>query len=105
MSLFNLGAPSWLWEAINGLWLMLCQWIYIGINWFYQVFEKIASVNLFSTEVFKEITSRIYVVMGIAMLFIFAYNLVLMIINPEDKKGSGAMGKVVKETMISYLSF
>ena len=101
MSLFNLGAPSWLWEAINGLWLMLCQWIYIGINWFYQVFEKIASVNLFSTEVFKEITSRIYVVMGIAMLFIFAYNLVLMIINPEDKKGSGAMGKVVKETMIS----
>lgn len=101
MSLFNLGAPSWLWEAINSLWLMLCKWIYIGINWFYQVFEKVASVNLFSTEVFKEITSRIYVVMGIAMLFIFAYNLVLMIINPEDKKGSGAMGKVVKETMIS----
>ena len=101
MNLFNLGAPSWLWEAINSLWLMLCKWIYIGINWFYQVFEKVASVNLFSTEVFKEITSRIYVVMGIAMLFIFAYNLILMIINPEDKKGSGAMGKVVKETMIS----
>ena len=101
--MYLLGIQQWIWEAVNSIWFMLCDWIYSFISFLYQVFMKIASVNLFSTEVFKEITGRIYVVIGIVMLFIFAYNLVLFIVNPDDKKGSGAMGKVVKETIISLV--
>jgi len=102
MNIFSLGATWWngLW---NHIWLWFCDMIYVFINWLYQVFETVANVNLFSEEVFKEITSRIYVVMGIAMLFVFAYNLVLMIINPDDKKSTGSTTKLVKETIISLV--
>lgn len=101
--MYLLGIQQWIWEAINSIWFMLCDWIYSFISFIYQVFMKIASVNLFSIEIFKEITGRIYVVMGIAMLFIFAYNLVLMIINPDDKKSTGNTTKIVKETIIALV--
>ncbi len=101
MQLFNLGSWTWLWEIINSLFLTLCNWVYILIAFLYKVFIAVAKVNLFDKVTFSKLTSRIYVVIGIAMLFIFAYNLILMIINPDDKKSTGAMTKVVKETMIS----
>lgn len=103
MNLISLASWTWLWETINGLFLIICNWIYILIGLLYQVFEAVAKVNLFSRETFDEITSRIYVIMGVAMLFIFAYNIILMIINPEDKKTTGNTGKIVKETIISLV--
>jgi len=102
MSIFTLGA-TWINALLNTIWLSICKVIFIFINWLYQVFETVANVNLFSEEVFSDITSRIYIVMGIAMLFIFAYNLVLMIINPDDKKSTGSTTKLVKETIISLI--
>lgn len=102
MSIFTLGA-TWINALLNTIWLSICKVIFVFINWLYQVFETVANVNLFSEEVFSDITSRIYIVMGIAMLFIFAYNLVLMIINPDDKKSTGSTTKLVKETIISLM--
>lgn len=103
MDLITLAAGNWWYEFWNSMWLLVCQGIYYFISALYQVYEKVASVNLFSREVFEEITGRMYIVIGVAMLFIFAYNLILMIINPEDKKGTSNMSKVVKETIISLV--
>lgn len=103
MNLFSLGSFTWLWETINGLMLLICDMIYKLIGLLYQVFYLISQVNLFDRETFTQITRNMYVVMGIAMLFIFAYNIVLMIINPEDKKSTGSTTKVVKETIISLV--
>ena len=101
MNLFSLGGFfSDIWMSI---WLSLNDFVYSIISVLYQVFEGVAEVNLFSEKVFKDITSRIYIIMGIAMLFIFAYNLILMIINPEEKKSTGQTTKVVKETIISLV--
>lgn len=101
MNLFSLGS---FWSDI---WMSIC----ISLNWLlynvieilYRVFSAIANVNLFDRDVFTKFTERMYLVVGIAMLFIFAYNLVLMIINPEDKKSTGQMTKLVKETIISLV--
>ncbi len=105
MNLFNFAgiigdaiADTWM-----SIWLSLNNLVYNVIEALYKVFVSVANVNLFSEDAFNKITSRIYVVMGIAMLFIFAYNLVLMIINPEDKKSTGQMTKIVKETIISLV--
>ena len=70
MGLISLAAGSWWYEIWISLWLLICQGIYIFIGALYQVFEKVASVNLFSVDVFTQITSRMYIVMGLAMLFI-----------------------------------
>ena len=103
MNLLVLGSWTWLWETINGLFLILCDFLYRLIGLLYQVFDAVARTNLFSEDIFNQITSRIYVVMGIAMLFIFAYNIILMIVNPEDKKSIGNTSKAVKETIISLV--
>ncbi len=103
MNLFNLGSLTWLWETFNGLMLLICDMIYRLIGLLYQVFNAISKVNLFDRETFTQITRNMYVVMGVAMLFIFAYNIVLMIINPEDKKTTGSTTKIVKETIISLV--
>ena len=101
MSLLSLGGFfSDIWMSI---WLSLNDFVYSIISVLYQVFDGVANVNLFSEDVFKDITSRIYIIMGIAMLFIFAYNLILMIINPEEKKSTGQTTKIVKETIISLV--
>lgn len=101
MNLFSLGGFfSNIWMD---LWIALNSVVYQIIEWLYEVFEAIANVNLFSKEAFNDITSRLYVVIGIAMLFIFAYNIILMIINPDDKKSTGNTGKVVKETIIALV--
>ena len=102
MNLFSLASWTWFWETINSLLLVLCNWVYSLVGVIYQVFLAIARVNLFDAATFEKITKRIYIVIGIAMLFIFAYNIILMIINPEDKKTTGNTGKLVKETIISF---
>ncbi len=105
MSLLSLGgffteavAETWM-----SIWLSLNSMVYGLISTIYQLFVTVANVSLFSDEVFEQITGRLYVIMGIAMLFIFAYNLVLMIINPEEKKSTGQTTKIVKETIISLV--
>lgn len=85
------------------IWLSLNDAVYSVVEILYKVFMSVAEVNLFSKEMFQKITGRVYVVVGIAMLFIFAYNLILMIINPDDKKSTGQMTKVVKETIITLV--
>lgn len=90
-------------DAFYSILLSLNGLLYNIIEALYKVFCAVSKVNLFSDSAFQKITSRMYVVMGIAMLFIFAYNLILMIVNPEDKKTTGQMTKVVKETVISLI--
>ena len=105
MNLFSFGgiigdAIADMWMSI---WLSLNNLVYNIIEVLYRVFETVAKINLFSDQDYKLITGRVYVIMGIAMLFILAYNLILMIINPEDKKGTGQMTKMVKEIIISLI--
>lgn len=104
MNLILLGGSNWFYEIWNTLWLWVCSGIYYFIGLLYQVFEKVASVNLFNGEIFEKLTGRMYLVIGIAMLFILAYNIILAIINPDGKdKGTSQMTKVVKETIISLV--
>lgn len=105
MNLVNFGgligdaiADTWM-----SIWLSINSMVYSIIELLYKVFVAVANVNLFGEDVFNKIVKRVYVVMAIAMLFIFAYNLVLMIINPDDKKSTGQMTKMIKETIISLV--
>ena len=95
---------DWIYNILNTIWLLICEGIYIFIGLLYQVFQKVASVNLFSQEIFEEFTGRMYLVIGIAMLFIFAYNIILAIVNPDGKdKGTTNLAKSVKQTVISLV--
>lgn len=104
MNLFMVGGfLKFVSDAWMGIWIVINQMLYSIIELLYRVFVAVANVNLFDKDIFDSFTNRMYIVIAMAMVFIFAYNLILMIINPEDKKGTGQATKLVKETIISLV--
>lgn len=104
MNLFMAGGVvKYISDAWMSIWIVINQMLYSIIELLYRVFVAVANVNLFDKDIFDSFTSRMYIVIAMAMVFIFAYNLILMIINPEDKKGTGQATKLVKETIISLV--
>lgn len=84
-------------KALDGL-------IYGLISTFYQVFNVVSKVSLYgsSNEKIDELTKRIYVILGVAMLFVLAYNIILLIMNPDNaSKGEKSVQGLLKNFVIS----
>ena len=99
------GPISYIQEAAYTVCLLLDVIIYSVLNLIYQIFFMVSEINLFDNDsATSAITERIYVVLGIVMLFVFAYNIILMIINPDklSSKDNG-ISKIVKDTVISIV--
>lgn len=91
-------------QAFYGLMLILDGIIYGFIAKLYEVFMVIASAKIFSQDIFTDITNRIYVLIGVVMMFFLAYTLLRAIINPDgmnsDKNG---LGKLVPNIVVSII--
>ncbi len=72
----------------------------------YSVFYAISKVDIFGTpgseSLFNGITERIYQTLSIVMIFVFAYYLIMLIIDPDGKSGKSTT-QLVKQTIISVL--
>lgn len=74
----------------------------------YNIFYAVAQLNLFGgnaagQELYNTITSRFYNVLSIIMVFVFAYQLIMMIIDPDGKEQK-ASGTLVKDTLVSIIA-
>ncbi|MBE6140036.1 MAG: hypothetical protein E7172_00625 [Firmicutes bacterium] len=89
---------------VNFIFLFIDGIIYAVIEWLYSIFRILAHINLFSEEGFGDIVNRIYIVLGVFMLFVLAYSLLKAIINP-DQFGSGdnSMPNLIKNVVISIV--
>lgn len=80
---------------------------YLLLSAAYSVFLAVSNINIFGTsagaELFDSIVERFYMVISIAMIFVFAYQLIMMIINPEGDTAK-ASTSLVKDTVISVLA-
>ncbi len=78
-------------SMLNGIGLFIDKIIYGLISVAYQVFMLISKANLYNNagDKISRLTERIYVILGIAMLFVLAYNIILLIINPDKVSGGG----------------
>lgn len=86
-------------RALDGL-------VYGLISTFYQVFNAVSKVSLYgsSNEKINELTDRIYVILGVAMLFVLAYNIILLIMNPDNaNKGEKTVQGLLKNFVISIV--
>lgn len=95
----------------NAVMLLFIGWIdtvcYGLLMVAYNIFYAVAQLDLFGggsagTLLYETITQRLYMILSIVMVFIFAYQLIMLIIDP-DGKGKGAMSQVVKDTLISII--
>lgn len=73
----------------------------------YNIFYAVAQLDLFGggtagTLLYENITKRLYMILSVVMVFIFAYQLIMLIIDP-DGKSKGAMSQIIKDTLISII--
>lgn len=102
------GIGDILMDALKTLTFWIDHAIYWLVGIVYQVFYKLAGFNILNTKsgetVLTNITNRIYVILGIVMIFVLAFNLLNYIIDPDkikDKKvGASTFIKDVVITLI-----
>lgn len=80
--------------------------VYSLISTVYQVFNAVSKVSLYgsSNDKIQSLTNRIYVILGVAMLFVLAYNIILLIMNPDNaSKGEKSVQGLLKNFVISIV--
>ena len=107
MSHLLLTGLSWPFTWIIRIFLLIDTLIYFLVAQAYEVFMLVANAQLFDSnnEVISRITTNIYSVLGIAMLFVFAYNILNLIINPDkvsDRSDNSVLG-IIKNLIISLI--
>lgn len=76
-------------NTLNSFFMFIDSIVYWLISIAYRVFLLVSKASFYNSDNQKiqELSNRIYVILGVAMLFILAYNIILLIMNP-DKFGS-----------------
>lgn len=78
--------------------------IYNLIDYLYDIFDFLARINIFGQDDYNVIVSRIYVILGIFMLFVLAYSLLKAVINPDDfAKGESSFPNLIKNVIVSLV--
>lgn len=85
-----------------GLLMHIDTVIYKLIDYVYDIFNALAKTNIFDAQDYKTIVSRIYVILGMVMLFALAYSLLKAVINPDEfAKGENSFPKLIKDVVVS----
>lgn len=99
MILDFLGIKEFFWKLIIGI----VGGIYSIVNYIYQIFLVLAQSNIFQEEQYVELTTRVYIILGVVMLFILAYNLLMLIVDPDKKESEYSIEKILKNIVISFI--
>ena len=95
---------AWASNIFYGILLTIDYVIYLAINICYHLFEVVSEIEVFSAENVGAISRRIYTIIGIVMLFVFAYNIILAIVEPDSlSKGEKSVKNIVQNTIISVI--
>lgn len=87
-----------------GLLMFIDTIIYRLVDYVYDIFNALAKVNIFDMNDYKTIVSRIYVILGMIMLFSLAYSLLKAVINPDEfAKGENSFPKLIKNVVVSLV--
>lgn len=97
--IFNIGDS--IKEAFIGVLLTLDGIVYGLISTIYKIYIRIASARILTNEAFTVIANKMYVIIGVAVLFVLAYSIIRSIIDP-DQLGKGDMsGKKIISGVIT----
>lgn len=90
-------------EVFLGIIMVLDTLIYSLISSAYKIFMAIASARLLSSDVYYDIASRIYIIIGVLMLFVLSYAILKAIVDP-DQATKGDLGPgMVKRVIIAVV--
>lgn len=78
----------------NGMLISLSTLPFKFVNIVYRIFLQLAETNIFNESAYKSLTTNIYRIIAVVMLFVLAYVILLKIVDP-DGSSKGIDGKQV----------
>ena len=91
-------------EAFYGVMLLLDGAIYSFIASSYRIFMAVAEARILSSDAYTGIANKIYVIIGVVMLFVLAYAILKAIIDPDQMtKGKLSAPTILKKIVIAVL--
>lgn len=102
-------ANNWFINILAAFFISLLDSIaYLLLAAGYNIFYAVSQIDIFGgtdagETIYNEITARIYTAISIVMVFVFAYYLIMMIVDPEGGKDK-APSVLVKETVIAFIT-
>ncbi len=78
----------------NGMLISLSTIPFKFVNIVYRIFLQLAETNIFNESAYKSLTTNIYRIIAVVMLFVLAYAILLKIVDP-DGSSKGIDGKQV----------
>lgn len=93
---------KWFSDAVIGLLCFLNRCVFGLVRTLLQTFMDISNVTLFTPETIQDFLDRVYVILGIYMLFKLAVSLLMSIVNPDNltDKERG-MQKIIPRTVMA----
>lgn len=97
-------SQSWWWDIVRRIFASLDSAIYGLVQTLYQLFAYISRLTILNNDAMDDFRTRIYMILGIIMLFKIAFSLISLLMNPDDLMDSkkGVTG-IVKRIMISLV--
>ncbi len=90
-------------EGFIGILLTLDTIIYSLISSSFKVFMAIAGARLLSSDAYFEIANKVYILVGVIMLFVLSYAILKAIVDP-DNASKGEFGpKMIKNVVIAVI--
>ncbi len=87
--------------GLTGLFLIIDGIIYWLLSLLFSLYAKLAGAEIIKESFFSEMMDRVYVIIGVFMLFVVAYSLLKSLINPDNL--SKDTGKIVTNVIISIV--
>ncbi len=86
-----------------GLLLSLDSIIYGLVGWAYRVFMAVAGARLLSSEAYTQVANKIYIIVGVLMLFVLSYSILRAIIDPDKNLKEELGGKMIQRVVIAVV--
>lgn len=90
--------------VINSLFISIDGMVYYFVSVCYRLFILLATINIFDVKDYNDLVGRIYVILGVVMLFILSYTMLKTIIDPDGtEKSEDSPAKIVGKTVTSLI--
>ena len=83
--------------------IALVTGIYYLVRYAYEIFLILAKTNIFEQSQYEQLTTKIYVILGVVMLFVIAYNILNVVVDPDKNKGGAVVEKLLRNIIISFI--
>jgi len=94
---------EYIWNVLNYICLWIDGFLYSFISFLYQVFIVISKANLFTETTLRTFTDRVFIILGIVMLFYIAYEILVLIVSPDKVSGENQAKTIVSKLVKSII--